>query len=250
MKNMMRQFSFAINYSKKINLFLHINFVFIFNIIGSEVYEKKHNYKSAIADIETIIKLSSNSEKDLIQLFIKKAQLLTDMGAALGAIKSLIECPLSDKIKETIEEYKVKYKKDCGVHYGDPSMENMEKFVLWMKQNGAKLDKVRIYNYGPDYRGVHSAKDIEENEVILTVPKKFIITAKMGRETEIGRKVIESGINLSFDYLFFIATFLLIQEFDENSWWKPYIDVYPKLVDTFPITLFKLDLLSETSPCP
>jgi len=188
-----------------------------------------------MSDINSAIELTPTSEPKLLELFKLKARIFGEMGAAGAGIKFLEECSLAEQLKETINSLKTQYKKECGLCYGDPVMDKIEKFMLWMSENGTKFSKIRIYNYGPDYRGVHPIKELKEDEVFLWVPKKLIITAEKGKETEIGKKIVKSGITFDWEYLVFIATFLLVQEFDEKSWWKPYIDVYPKLVDSFPV---------------
>jgi histone-lysine N-methyltransferase SETD3 len=109
------------------------------------------------------------------------------------------------------------------------------RFVKWMNDNGAKFDKIRMKYYAQDYRGVHSFKKIPSGEMFLYVPKKLIITPQLGRETKIGTLVKKSGVKLSWDYLVYITIFLLEQFHDETSFWKPFMDVYPKNVDNFPM---------------
>eukprot|EP01022_Parablepharisma_sp_SALTPOND_P026613 TRINITY_DN64487_c1_g1_i1.p1 TRINITY_DN64487_c1_g1~~TRINITY_DN64487_c1_g1_i1.p1 ORF type:complete len:635 (-),score=66.34 TRINITY_DN64487_c1_g1_i1:833-2737(-) len=200
------------------------------NSVGSEAYRKKGDYERALADVEEAIKLSADPN-----LLKEKANILWEMGKPSTSIRFLEECPASPEISSAIEQYKVQYKNECGLSYGDPTMTKIEKFMKWMRENGAKFGKIRMYYYGPDYRGVHSIKVISEEENFLWVPRKLVITAQMGKETVIGAKLIASGVKLSWDYLIYITIFLLVQEYDENSWWKPYMDVYPKTVDTFPM---------------
>lgn len=137
--------------------------------------------------------------------------------------------------KPKIEEYKKKYKEDYGLPYGEETTKKFEIFIAWMRKNGAKFDKIRMRYYGPDYRGVHAYQTISEQETFLWVPKKLIITSQMGRDSKIGTLVKKSGIKISWDYLAYITIFLLIQQHDPNSFWKPYMDVYPKMVDNFPM---------------
>ena len=115
------------------------------------------------------------------------------------------------------------------------AMEKIETFTKWMKTNGATFDKISMRYYGPDYRGVHTTKQINQYELFLHVPQKLIVTSQMGKETAIGAKVLESGVEISWDYLTYITIFLLTQFHDPKSWWKSYMEVYPKDVSTFPM---------------
>ncbi len=188
-----------------------------------------------MGDVEIAVQLCENPD-DSVKLAQEKARLLWESGKTASSVKfledSLVKFPA---LKPTFEYYKVQYKSEFGLEYGDPTAAKIEAFANWMHENGARFPKIRMRYYGPDYRGVHSVKPIGEDEVFLWVPKKLIITAQMGRETEMGAKIIASGVSLSWDYLVYITTFLLVQQFDQESWWKPYMDVYPKTVDSFPM---------------
>ena len=130
---------------------------------------------------------------------------------------------------------KTKYKEEIGVEYKDINMEKIEAFTKWLHDGGAKFDKVKMKYYGKDYRGVHAFKAIKKDDVILNIPKHLIITPQRGRDTNIGKLVIKSGITISWDHLFYITLFLLEQFHNEKSSWKPYMDMYPRDVSSFPM---------------
>jgi len=127
------------------------------------------------------------------------------------------------------------YKKIYCLPYGDSKMEKIEAFTTWMKKNGAKFNKIQMRYYDTDYRGVHTMKDLKEEEVFLIVPKSLIITAQKGKETALGAKVLKANLDLNWDYLVYINIFLLVQFHDPHSFWKPYMDVYPRDVSCFPM---------------
>jgi len=165
-----------------------------------------------------------------------KAEVLWDLGELKKAIEYLEEasknCTLAT---DKLNEYKQLYEEAHCLPYGDSKMEKIEAFMTWMKENGAIFNKIQMRYYGVDYRGVHTMKDLTEGEVFLTVPENLIITAQKGKETPIGAKVAKANLDLSWDYLIYITIFLLTQFHDPNSSWKPYIEVYPKDVSSFPI---------------
>jgi len=180
--------------------------------------------------------LTGCEKTKIIDIIIKKANLLKEMGRPHIAIKFLIsQSEKYNEITELLEKYKNEYKNESGLEFGDPKMEKIEIFLDWLRENGAKFSKIRMKYYGLDYRGVHAVKMIPGEEVFLWVPKKLIITPQMGKDTEIGQKLIKSGVTVGWDYLTYITLFLLIQQHDEKSFWKPYMDVYPKTVDSFPL---------------
>jgi len=166
----------------------------------------------------------------------QKASILWTMGRLDDAVRSVEANVKAGPGGETcLALYKQRYTEEYGLEYGDATMKKIERFTKWMKDNGAKFNKIRMKYYGPDYRGVHSYKQINATETFLWVPRKLIITPQSGRETEIGKLVHKAGIKLSWEYLIYITIFLMEQFHDENSWWKPYMDVYPKSVDSFPM---------------
>ncbi len=128
-------------------------------------------------------------------------------------------------------------------------MVRIEAFNRWLSSRGAKCSRVHVRYYGPDFRGVHTRGYIPEGEEVLSIPKSLIITAQSGKDTEIGKKLVKSGIPLNWDYLVYITIFLLTEMHKKDSSWKPYLDVYPKLVSSFPLFFPEkvLTLLKGTS---
>lgn len=43
-----------------------------------------------------------------------------------------------------------------------------------------------MQDYGDEVRGCHTREDITDEEVIIEVPLKCLITVEMGKETEVG----------------------------------------------------------------
>ncbi len=158
------------------------------------------------------------------------------MGRLEDAVRAIQEnLKLSPSLEGLLAAYTKKYKDEYGLEYGNPTMEKIECFTKWMKDNGAKFNKIRMKYYGPDYRGVHCYKSIHQRETFLWIPKKLIITPQSGRETAIGKLIQAAKLKLNWEYLIYITVFLMVQFHDEKSWWKPYMDVYPKAVDNFPM---------------
>ncbi len=42
-----------------------------------------------------------------------------------------------------------------------------------------------LQDYGDEVRGCHTREDIQDEEVIIEVPLKCLITVEMGKETEV-----------------------------------------------------------------
>ena len=69
----------------------------------------------------------------------------------------------------------------------------------------------------------------------MKIPLKLIITENMGRETSIGKKIIENNIALHYDFASFCTLFHLEELFKIDSYWKPYLDMLPQDFSNFPI---------------
>jgi hypothetical protein len=68
------------------------------------------------------------------------------------------------ELKQEIEE-------DNFLPPDHPERLRFEKMLKWLSDGGSKFDKLKIRYYGPEYRGVHAARDIKKGETILLVPK-------------------------------------------------------------------------------
>lgn len=72
-----------------------------------------------------------------------------------------------------------------------------------------------------------ATEDIAAGEVIISVPKRFLIT------NDSLSKIYESNHSLSSHQL--LALHLVMLKKDQQSWWKPYVDLLPIHFDTMPV---------------
>lgn len=91
--------------------------------------------------------------------------------------------------------------------------------------------------YGPDYRGVHAARDIKKGETILYVPKQEIITLEMAMESPIGALMAAKNMRhrLLSPKHSFLSTFIMQEKRKPQSYFKEFIDILPKNFTNFPI---------------
>lgn len=108
-------------------------------------------------------------------------------------------------------------------------------FVKWLQDNNAIFPKLELRDYGDEVRGCHSVTEIEEEEVIIQIPIKCLITVEMGRDTPIGRKIINSNIELDAPKHLFLMLYLLIDHKNPDSFFKPYYDILPQSLSNMPI---------------
>ena len=65
------------------------------------------------------------------------------------------------------------------------SQDRFEIFEQWLLKNGTKFNKLELRDYGNEVRGCHATKDIVDDEIIIQVPLRCLITVEMGKETDV-----------------------------------------------------------------
>lgn len=69
-------------------------------------------------------------------------------------------------------------------------------FVLCSAAGNAKFPYLYLQYYDEDYRGVHALARIPNDTVILEVPLKMIMTSEVAKDSDIGKRIINSGCKL------------------------------------------------------
>jgi len=108
-------------------------------------------------------------------------------------------------------------------------------FTKWMKEKGAEFGKIELKYFYKDYRGVMATDDINENEVIISVPISIMITLEMAREASIGKQCLEKHANLIYPNNSLLSTFVLSEKANPGSPWSLFFKTLPQSVDNFPI---------------
>ena len=68
----------------------------------------------------------------------------------------------------------------------NPEHDRFNFMLNWLKDGGAKFPKLILQYYSEDYRGVHCASRIPEDEVVLEVPLKLIMTSEIAKASPVG----------------------------------------------------------------
>ena len=108
-------------------------------------------------------------------------------------------------------------------------------FVKWLQDNGTLFPKLELKDYGNEVRGCHSTAEVEEDEMLVQVPLKCLITVEMGKETDIGKAVIASGVELDAPKHLFLMFFILTDRLNPSSFFKPYYDILPASLGNMPV---------------
>ena len=62
-----------------------------------------------------------------------------------------------------------------------------------------------------------------------------MITLEMAKDTPISRKILQYKLDLLSPKHSYLSTFLLQEKNQQDSYWKPYLDILPTDYSTFPI---------------
>lgn len=165
-----------------------------------------------------------------------KSDILWKLGYINEAIAFLSS--LKDKnieILKKIYELKEECIKICGFPHNDEKIIKCEKFIVWLRQNGAILKNTMIKYYGPDYRGVNASKEIKAGEIIVDFPMNLFFTIEHGEKTPTGKKLVATGLKFNKPQLIYITIYILSEMHNPDSKLKPYLDVFPNTADNFPI---------------
>ena len=129
---------------------------------------------------------------------------------------------------------------DEDLSYNDRVKANTDKdaydrFIEWLVENGGQFPKLELREYEDEIRGVHSKERLVEDQVIIEIPLKCLITVEMGKESEIGRAVLESSLTLDAPKHIFLMLYMLTDRTNPNSFFKPYYDILPQTLSNMPI---------------
>ena len=209
-------------------------------------YERaKHNYRlgeysKSNIDLENSHRLLPNDENLVSFSFLYEK---------LGNTKKSLSL-LNDYQKKYPEEEFIKdYINDIkNLEYHDNiSKKNFETLKDWLIIENSFLDNIKIKFHTNDNREIFSKKDIGLNESILEISLKCMMTTELGKETEIGKEVIDKNLNLYSKHNW--ISFILLENLHKSdSMWRTYIDILPKKFDNVPI-FFKKNYLNMLKGC-
>lgn len=103
--------------------------------------------------------------------------------------------------------------------------QNIEEFTNWMKQNGAKIDGLRVDNFPPYGLGLRANTDFSEGEIILEIPKNLIFNVDTAASE---LDALKTDILLHNMPQIALAIALLLEKSKDVSSWKPYLNILPK----------------------
>ncbi len=122
------------------------------------------------------------------------------------------------------------------------SLDRFDVFHDWLIRNGSKFPKLELKDYGNEVRGCHTVQCVGDDEIIIEIPLKCLITVEMGQDTDIGRQILSSNIELDAPKHIFLMIFMLLDRRNPHSFFKPYYDILPPTLSNMPIFWSKKEL--------
>ncbi|GAM17363.1 hypothetical protein SAMD00019534_005380 [Acytostelium subglobosum LB1] len=106
-----------------------------------------------------------------------------------------------------------------------------KKFERWLVEGGVLFPKLQIANFSDGTgRGLVTAKKVEENECVISVPRRFLINVQVARQHEVLGKIFEDFSGLNDDTILFL--FVIYEKENPNSFWRPFFDTLPSYFPT------------------
>jgi len=116
-------------------------------------------------------------------------------------------------------------------------------FFKWLIDGGAQFPLLCLRFFSDIYRAINSKRLIQADEDVLYVPLCQLMTSEIARASQVGRQIIDSGVQLRSRHSM-LAAYLLQEKANPTSYWKPYIDILPEAYDTVPL-FFSAEELAE-----
>lgn len=111
--------------------------------------------------------------------------------------------------------------------FGTGILADLSTFNQWFQQNGGTA-AVQIAEYTQENRGLQCLQALPEDSPVITIPLKLALYASVSH-TNPEHRAISTTYKASNDDAL-IAILLLEKHKVNDSFWKPYIDVFPTLV--------------------
>ena len=125
----------------------------------------------------------------------------------------------------------------CKYCSGQLIRPNVSKILLdWLISHGAQFPQLQILDISDEHRGVYATSTISKNKYIVKIPMCCIITTETVIHSDIGKKLTDliDNTSVTFSEHNYLALYLLQERNNENSFWKPYLNMLPKRYENFP----------------
>ena len=197
---------------------------------ASHLFRQK-KYLDSINDLLESNKLSYNDD-NLVSLSFCYEK--------IGDLKKSVELLKKFNKLHLDEIYITDYIKNLSQKIISNNLNNLNvefsKLRTYLTDNNCNLDNISIKYNRKVYREIISTDKISKGDTVLEISKDCIIISEMGRNTEIGKEVIDKKLSLISKHNW--ITFVLLEILKKKSKWKSwesYLNILPMSFDFIPI---------------
>eukprot|EP01119_Soliformovum_irregulare_P018099 TRINITY_DN5492_c0_g1_i1.p1 TRINITY_DN5492_c0_g1~~TRINITY_DN5492_c0_g1_i1.p1 ORF type:complete len:734 (-),score=255.62 TRINITY_DN5492_c0_g1_i1:710-2911(-) len=180
---------------------------------------------------------------------VRKSFMLVLLVPILAVLQFQVDRKLNDRMETGRGWKEIEGKSQEDILFQD--------FLSWLDGHGAIRDKIRFVDFDNFGRGALAIKTIPSDEEICSIPTHLLISGKVVKESEFGRKVmeqyealekleedaIEEGekFKLSDEWTLTYFFILLEKSKGKDSHWGPYLSILPHHIGT-PLTFTQGEL--------
>jgi len=197
-----------------------------------------NHYDESLKDAQECIKLKPDWHKGYMREGQAYEKLLQYPEAKNSYAKGLEIAPedanlvkMGKAIDELLDELKLSEQESAA---DNPEGDRFSRLIRWMKDGGCKFPKLYMKYYTEDYRGVHTLCNVPADDMVLYVPRDYIMTTEMAKDSAIGKAIRRSRYDIRSAHSW-LACYLCQEKHDLKSFWRPYIDILPDRYSNMPI---------------
>lgn len=166
--------------------------------------------------VDKLLQLTSNYVEDAAP--VTPAKLFTEH----GEIWSLVA-----KVRALEEQYNMTRRlRESSRHV------HLQAFLQWMESQGAKVEKLKVHDYGPERGfGLQVAEDVTTGETLIRVPRKCFMSTETARDSSLST-LMEKDPMLRTMPNVALALHLVLEKNSPASYWEPFINVLPSKYST------------------
>lgn len=119
----------------------------------------------------------------------------------------------------------------------------MDTLVDWLTRAGTRCSRYGVRRDSSGDRSAFARESIRSGDVVLSIPFGALIACPRARNSDIGKRIARSGVDLRSEQSY-LAAFLLQEMLNPSSSYRPYLDTLPLAFPHVPL-FFGEDELAE-----